>query len=159
AWEPHPVGSHPRGASAFGVQDLVGNGWEWTRSEFFPLPGFRAFSFYPGYSRDFFDGQHFVLKGGGPRTAARLLRRSFRTWLQPHPPPPPAPRRRGGRGPAPPPPHAPASCARATSSSRSTCATASAAKARRCPRAGSTTSWAPRSSKRSACCPSTASRA
>ncbi|GJM20225.1 MAG: hercynine oxygenase [Planctomycetota bacterium] len=26
---PSPVGSHPAGASAFGVQELVGNGWEW----------------------------------------------------------------------------------------------------------------------------------
>lgn len=26
---PAPVGSHPSGASAFGVQELVGNGWEW----------------------------------------------------------------------------------------------------------------------------------
>jgi ergothioneine biosynthesis protein EgtB len=84
SWEPHPVGSHPRGASAFGVHDLVGNGWEWTRSEFAPLPGFRAFDFYPGYSRDFFEGRHFVLKGAGPRTAARLVRRSFRNWFQPH---------------------------------------------------------------------------
>ena len=83
SWEPHPVGTHPRGASAFGVQDLVGNGWEWTSSEFAPLPGFRSFSFYPAYSSSFFDGQHFVLKGAGPRTAARFVRRSFRNWFQP----------------------------------------------------------------------------
>ena len=29
-WDPEPVGAHPEGASAFGVHDLVGNGWEWT---------------------------------------------------------------------------------------------------------------------------------
>src|SRR5262249_49342232 len=29
-WDPVPVGSHPHGASAWGVEDLVGNGWEWT---------------------------------------------------------------------------------------------------------------------------------
>ena len=40
--------------------------------------------FYPGYSADFFDGNHFVLKGGSPWTGARLLRRSFRNWFQPH---------------------------------------------------------------------------
>ncbi|HKV26473.1 MAG TPA: SUMF1/EgtB/PvdO family nonheme iron enzyme [Candidatus Acidoferrum sp.] len=83
-WEPSPVGSHPEGASAFGVQDLVGNGWEWTRTVFGPFPGFRPMPFYPGYSANFFDGKHYVMKGGSPRTAACMLRRSFRNWFQPH---------------------------------------------------------------------------
>ena len=83
-WEPCPVGSYPRGASAYGVHDLIGNGWEWTRSEFKPFPGFAAMPFYPGYSANFFDGKHFVMKGGSPRTAACMLRRSFRNWFQPH---------------------------------------------------------------------------
>ena len=48
-----------------------------------PLPGFEPFSFYPGYSANFFDGKHFVMKGGSPRTAACMLRRSFRNWFQP----------------------------------------------------------------------------
>jgi iron(II)-dependent oxidoreductase len=78
------VAAHPAGASAFGVHDLLGNGWEWTSTLFAPLPGFAASSFYPGYSADFFDGKHHVMKGGSPRTAARLLRRSFRNWFQPH---------------------------------------------------------------------------
>ena len=39
---PKPVGSYPRGASAFGVHDIVGNGWEWTRTEFAPFPGFHT---------------------------------------------------------------------------------------------------------------------
>ena len=43
-----------------------------------------AFSFYPGYSADFFDGKHYVMKGGSARTAACMLRRSFRNWFQPH---------------------------------------------------------------------------
>jgi iron(II)-dependent oxidoreductase len=83
-WEPCPVGSYPRGASAYGVHDLVGNGWEWTRSQFKPFPGFAAMPFYPGYSANFFDGKHYVMKGGSPRTAACMLRRSFRNWFQPH---------------------------------------------------------------------------
>ena len=70
--------------SAFGVADLVGNGWEWTATEFAPFPGFQPFEFYPGYSANFFDGQHYVMKGGSPRTAACMLRRSFRNWFQPH---------------------------------------------------------------------------
>jgi iron(II)-dependent oxidoreductase len=83
-WEPSPVGSHPAGVSALGVHDLVGNGWEWTRTTFAPFAGFEAKAFYPGYSMDFFDGKHFVMKGGSPRTAASMLRRSFRNWFQPH---------------------------------------------------------------------------
>ncbi len=58
-WDPNPVGSYPR-------------------------PGFSAMPFYPGYSASFFDGKHYVMKGGSPRTAACMLRRSFRNWFQPH---------------------------------------------------------------------------
>lgn len=83
-WDPLPVTAHPGGASAFGVEDLIGNGWEWTSSTFGPLPGFVASAVYPGYSEPFFDGKHYVLKGAGPRTAAPLVRRSFRNWFQPH---------------------------------------------------------------------------
>jgi ergothioneine biosynthesis protein EgtB len=83
-WDPAPTGSHPEGASAFGVHDLVGNGWEWTRTPFAPFPGFVPMPFYPGYSANFFDGKHYVMKGGSPRTAACMLRRSFRNWFQPH---------------------------------------------------------------------------
>ncbi len=83
-WDPAPVGYHRAGASAFGVSDLVGNGWEWTRTLFEPFPGFKSLPFYPGYSANFFDGKHYVLKGGSPLTHASLLRRSFRNWFQPH---------------------------------------------------------------------------
>ena len=68
---------------AFGVAGLTGNGWEWTASPFAPFPGFEAFPFYPGYSANFFDGKHYVLKGASPLTASLLLRRSFRNWFQP----------------------------------------------------------------------------
>src|SRR5580698_8466381 len=83
-WDPAPTGSYPDGASSFGIQDLVGNGWEWTRTPFAPFHGFVAMPYYPGYSANFFDGKHYVMKGGSPRTAACMLRRSFRNWFQPH---------------------------------------------------------------------------
>lgn len=83
-WDPSSVDAHPAGASAFGVQDLLGNGWEWTSTLFGPLRGFEPFPFYRGYSADFFDGKHYVMKGGSPRTDACMLRRSFRNWFQPH---------------------------------------------------------------------------
>ena len=81
-WNPEPVYAHPEGDSAFGVSQLVGNGWEWTGTPFEPFPGFQAHPAYSGYSANFFDGDHFVLKGGSPRTASRLLRRSFRNWFR-----------------------------------------------------------------------------
>jgi gamma-glutamyl hercynylcysteine S-oxide synthase len=81
-FDPVPVDSFPSGASAFGVQDLWGNGWEWTASEFQPFPGFRPMVSYARYSVDFFDGYHAVLKGASPVTAAPLVRRSFRNWFR-----------------------------------------------------------------------------
>lgn len=83
-WEPVPVGSRPAGASAWGVHDLVGNGWEWTSSVFGPFEGFRPMASYPEYSADFFDGQHYVMKGASPGTARELVRRSFRNWFRPN---------------------------------------------------------------------------
>ena len=81
---PLPVGSSPEAASAWGVHELVGNGWEWTSTPFAPFPGFAPMPRYPGYSADFFDGRHFVLLGASWATDEALLRPSFRNWFQPH---------------------------------------------------------------------------
>jgi gamma-glutamyl hercynylcysteine S-oxide synthase len=83
-WSPVPVNAFPQGQSAFGVHGMLGNGWEWTSTEFAPFPWFEPFPFYRGYSADFFDGKHFVMKGGSARTAKCMLRRTFRNWFQPH---------------------------------------------------------------------------
>lgn len=83
-WNPTPVNAFSAGQSAFGVHDMLGNGWEWTSSVFEPFPGFEPFPFYRGYSADFFDGRHFVMKGGSARTAACMLRPTFRNWFQSH---------------------------------------------------------------------------
>lgn len=83
-WSPAPVGSYPKGMTPSGIYDLLGNGWEWTSTAFMPLPGFQPSDGYPQYSADFFDGQHYVLKGGSPFTDIRLLRRSFRNWFYWH---------------------------------------------------------------------------
>src|SRR5581483_18481 len=81
-WDPESVTAAPEGDSDFGVSQLVGNGWEWTSTIFAPFPGFRSRPSYPGYSANFFDGEHNVIKGGSQRTAARLLRPSFRNWFR-----------------------------------------------------------------------------
>ncbi|MGK4001191.1 SUMF1/EgtB/PvdO family nonheme iron enzyme [Sorangium sp. So ce1036] len=80
---PAPVGLSPDGASAWGVEELLGNGWEWTATPFAPLPGFCAYArTYPGYSADFFGGAHDVVFGASWATDERLLRRSFRNWYR-----------------------------------------------------------------------------
>lgn len=82
---PVPVGRRPAGRSAWGVEELVGNGWEWTSTPFLPRVGFEAhLRTYAGYSADFFDGKHYVVFGGSWATDARLLRPSFRNWYQHH---------------------------------------------------------------------------
>jgi ergothioneine biosynthesis protein EgtB len=82
SWDPEPAGSHPAGASAWGVEDLVGNGWEWTSTVFAPFQGFTPMASYPEYSADFFDGEHMVIKGASMATAKELLRPSFRNWFR-----------------------------------------------------------------------------
>jgi formylglycine-generating enzyme required for sulfatase activity len=82
-WDPVAIGSYPAGVSAWGVHDLIGNGWEWTSTIFDAFPGFEAMSSYPQYSSDFFDGKHYVMKGASPATPPELIRRSFRNWFRP----------------------------------------------------------------------------
>jgi ergothioneine biosynthesis protein EgtB len=77
-----PVGRFARGRSADGADDLFGNVWEWTASDFAPYPGFRAWP-YEGYSQAWFDGRHRVLRGGSWATRIFVLRPSFRNWYVP----------------------------------------------------------------------------
>ncbi|HTI38533.1 MAG TPA: SUMF1/EgtB/PvdO family nonheme iron enzyme [Vicinamibacterales bacterium] len=79
-FDPVPVGAFP--PSPFGAFDLVGNGWEWTSTVFAPFGGFVPMASYPEYSADFFDRQHYVLKGASPATARELVRPSFRNWFR-----------------------------------------------------------------------------
>jgi ergothioneine biosynthesis protein EgtB len=83
-WNPVAVDATPDSASKWGVEGLYGNGWEWTSTIFGPLRGFKAFPFYAGYSANFFDGKHYAMKGGSARTAACMLRPTFRNWFQAH---------------------------------------------------------------------------
>ena len=82
-WDPIPVNASDGDSGATGPQQMYGNGWEWTSSVFAPFPGFEPFPFYTNYSAPFFDGDHYVLKGASPRTAACFLRPSFRNWFRP----------------------------------------------------------------------------
>jgi formylglycine-generating enzyme required for sulfatase activity len=82
-WYPSATGNHPASASVYGVEELVGNGWEWTSTPFAPLPGFKPYiRSYPGYSADFFDGQHDIVFGASWATEDVFLRPSFRNWYR-----------------------------------------------------------------------------
>ena len=80
-WDPVAVDNGATDPDA--PSQLCGNGWEWTRDVFAPFDGFEAHPFYPGYSADFFDGEHYVMKGASPRTAVQFSRPSFRNWFRP----------------------------------------------------------------------------
>jgi iron(II)-dependent oxidoreductase len=79
-WGPAPVGSYPAGASAYGVEQLLGDVYEWTTSEFDPYPGYSTFP-YPEYSEVFFNDENFrVLRGASWATAPSVARNTFRNW-------------------------------------------------------------------------------
>lgn len=79
ATRPAPVGGYPAGASAYGVEQLVGDVWEWTASGFDPYPGTRAFP-YREYSDVFYGGDFRVLRGGSWATHPTAVRSTFRNW-------------------------------------------------------------------------------
>jgi gamma-glutamyl hercynylcysteine S-oxide synthase len=79
---PAEVGAYPAGASPLGVEQLIGDVWEWTSSDFAGYPGFEVFP-YPEYSRVFFGPTYKVLRGGSFGTDAVACRGTFRNWDHP----------------------------------------------------------------------------
>ncbi|HVL97849.1 MAG TPA: ergothioneine biosynthesis protein EgtB [Egibacteraceae bacterium] len=82
-WGPAPVGSCAAGASAYGVEQLAGDVFEWTSSPFAAYPGYVTFP-YPEYSESFFGGDYRVLRGSSWATRPVLARASFRNWDHPY---------------------------------------------------------------------------
>jgi gamma-glutamyl hercynylcysteine S-oxide synthase len=82
ALRPAPVGAYPQGASAYGAEQMIGDVWEWTSSDFTPWPGFTAM-IYRDYSEPFFGGDYKVLRGGSWAVAPSAIRPSFRNWDHP----------------------------------------------------------------------------
>ncbi|HEY5015545.1 MAG TPA: ergothioneine biosynthesis protein EgtB [Streptosporangiaceae bacterium] len=79
---PAPIGAYSRSASAYGVEQLIGDVWEWTSSDFRPWPGFVPM-IYRQYSEPFFGGDYKVLRGGSWAVASSTIRPSFRNWDHP----------------------------------------------------------------------------
>lgn len=65
-----------------GLLDGAGRVWEWCANAFHPYPGFRAFP-YREYSVPWFDGRHFVLRGGSALSEPETRRPSHRNWQPP----------------------------------------------------------------------------
>ena len=82
ALRPAPVGAYPGGASAYGVEQMLGDVWEWTSSPLRPWPGFVPM-IYDRYSEPFFDGDYRILRGGSWAVESAILRPSFRNWDHP----------------------------------------------------------------------------
>jgi iron(II)-dependent oxidoreductase len=81
ALRPAPVGAYPDGASAYGVEQLIGDVWEWTSSPFSAWPGFVPM-LYRQYSAPFYgrDDEFRVLRGGSWAASGHAVRPSFRNW-------------------------------------------------------------------------------
>jgi iron(II)-dependent oxidoreductase len=79
---PAPVGAHPAGVSPWGCQQMMGDVWEWTASDFAAYPGFRSFP-YREYSEVFFGPEYKVLRGGSWATHPLAVRSTFRNWDYP----------------------------------------------------------------------------
>jgi iron(II)-dependent oxidoreductase len=81
-FRPAPVGAYPAGASAYGCQQMIGDVWEWTSSDFGGYPGFATFP-YREYSEVFFGSGYKVLRGGSWATSPAAVRSTFRNWDYP----------------------------------------------------------------------------
>lgn len=81
-WGPAPIGSYPAGASPTGVEQMLGDTYEWTTSFFDGYPGFTMFP-YPEYSEVFFGEEYRVLRGASWATSRWVARSTFRNWDYP----------------------------------------------------------------------------
>lgn len=79
SFAPAQVGAYPSGRSYFGCEQMLGDVWEWTASDFEPYPGFEAFP-YPEYSEIHFGKGYKVLRGGSWATRPSAIRNTFRNW-------------------------------------------------------------------------------
>ncbi|KAI0917484.1 hypothetical protein AcW1_007327 [Taiwanofungus camphoratus] len=79
-WHPVPATT---GGEKGGSKGHNGGVWEWTSTVLEKYDGFIQSRLYPGYSTDFFDGQHQVVIGGSYATIPRLAeRRTLRNFYQ-----------------------------------------------------------------------------
>lgn len=77
-WAPAAIGSFPTGANDSGCQQLLGDVWEWTTSDYVPYPGFK--SEFDEYNDKWFVNQK-VLRGGSFATPQLHIRSTYRNFF------------------------------------------------------------------------------
>lgn len=80
-WSVAPIGAFPTGNSANGCEQMIGDVWEWTTSDYVPYPGFR--SEFDEYNDKWFVNQK-VLRGGSFATPRRHIRTTYRNFFHAH---------------------------------------------------------------------------
>jgi ergothioneine biosynthesis protein EgtB len=79
-WGVAPIGAFPDGQSLYGCQQMIGDVWEWTTSDYTPYPGFK--SEFDEYNDKWFVGQK-VLRGGSFATPRLHIRTTYRNFFHP----------------------------------------------------------------------------
>jgi ergothioneine biosynthesis protein EgtB len=79
-WRVAPIGAFPKGQSLYGCQQMIGDVWEWTISDYTPYPGFK--SEFDEYNDKWFVGQK-VLRGGSFATPRLHIRTTYRNFFHP----------------------------------------------------------------------------
>jgi len=80
-WTVAPVGAFPHGANAYGCEQMIGDVWEWTTSDYVPYPGFK--SEFDEYNDKWFVNQK-VLRGGSFATPQLHIRSTYRNFFHAH---------------------------------------------------------------------------
>jgi ergothioneine biosynthesis protein EgtB len=80
-WSVAPIGAFPKGENAFGCQQMIGDAWEWTTSDYVPYPGFK--SEFDEYNDKWFVNQK-VLRGGSFATPQIHIRSTYRNFFHAH---------------------------------------------------------------------------
>ena len=80
-WMPASIGAFPAGQSSYGCQQMIGDVWEWTTSDYVPYPGFK--SEFDEYNDKWFVNQK-VLRGGSYATPQSHIRSTYRNFFHAH---------------------------------------------------------------------------
>jgi len=80
-WAPAPIGAFPAGQNSYGCQQMIGDVWEWTTSDYVPYPGFK--SEFDEYNDKWFVNQK-VLRGGSFATPQSHIRSTYRNFFHAH---------------------------------------------------------------------------
>tara|TARA_B110001454_G_scaffold150318_1_gene139673 strand:+ start:324 stop:1631 length:1308 start_codon:yes stop_codon:yes gene_type:complete len=78
-WGCTEIGTYSQGSSSSGCQQMIGDVWEWTSSEFTGFPGFKTG--FDEYNDKWFTNQK-VLRGGSFGTPKMSIRASYRNFFR-----------------------------------------------------------------------------